>query len=291
MKVFVDYELNNSGKGKFLKRLIPALAKIGVKCYFKPQGCDVALGISKWRNLPRMPRVLRVDGIHLRKGKKETWRNEQIRKSIKGSDLVIFQSIYARDTVIKKLTVVPQKTEVIFNGANPEDYIVKPALLYGKPNVLLVARWGEKRERKDKHLGWHLKIANEMPHTHFWLIGALPYKVEPRSNLTIVGELKEEELRKYLVAADALLYLAHPDWCPNTVIEALVAGLPVVGIKGSGVEEVLCAGKWGGFVAKDLKQVPVGLDYAISNKATVCREDLYIDNIAQKYKRAFERIC
>ena len=40
MNVFIDYKLNDSGKGKFLQRLIPFLDDIGVKCSFKLKGCE-----------------------------------------------------------------------------------------------------------------------------------------------------------------------------------------------------------------------------------------------------------
>jgi len=38
MKLFLDYKLNESGKGKFLHRLIPALEQLGVNTYYKEKG-------------------------------------------------------------------------------------------------------------------------------------------------------------------------------------------------------------------------------------------------------------
>lgn len=255
MKVYIDYKLNESGKSKFLQRLIPALAKIGVECSFKQKGCDVALGISKWRSMTTLKKVLRVDGIHLAKGKKEAWRNEQIRKSIKKSDTVIFQSEFAKKTIVKKLKVKP-KCYVIHNGANPDDYNIEKLKLPHTRNILMCARWAN---RKTKRLKAHLDYL-DTHEEHFYLAGEHP-PIRPRANLTDLGHLPDDELRKYQASCDQLLYLTKVEWCPNAVVEAIVAGLPVTHLAECEAVEELC---------------------------NFPREHFFIDNIARKYKRVFK---
>ena len=258
MKLFLDYKLNDTGKGKFLKRLIPELDKLDVQVRFKPNGCDVALGVVKWNRLPDMPRVLRIDGIHLTKGKKQAWRNEQIRKSIKNSHAAIYQSQFAKKTVKKHLKVSLKREYVIYNGANPKDYEIEPlklplSYIY---NRLMCARWAN---RKSKRLMEHLRIVDACPDLHFYLAGEHP-PIVPQPNLVDLGRIPDEVLRKYMVSCAKLVYMAHPDWCPNTVVEARMAKMDIIYERGCGVEEVALA--------------PM--------------ENLFIWNVAKQYKQVFD---
>lgn len=262
MKLFLDYELNESGKGKFLQRLIPALAMIGVETCYKEKGCDVALGLSKWRDKPDMPRVLRIDGVHLRDGKKERWRNKSIRKGIKQSHAVIFQSKFAQRIVKKHLKVKPKKEYVIYNGVNPKNYTTTSPVVSYEENYLMSARWGTgKHERKSKRQKEHIRYAEEHPDIHFWLAGETDRKFP--SNVTKLGWLEDSELRRYQYLCSHFVYLVKTDWCPSGVVEAIMAGCKIIyNPKCEAVKE-LC-----------------NLDV----------KELYIDNIAQQYKKVFEDV-
>lgn len=283
MKVFLDYKLDMSGKSKFLRRLIPALEKLGVYCV-RSQKADVALGISKWQTKTALPKVLRVDGIHLKKGPKFDWRNKQIRKSIKMSDIVIYQSQYSKYMTEKHLRV-STPSYVIYNGASPEDYVglVRPeGFEKHKINILMCARWAN---RKSKRLGLHFEVAAAAQDMHFWLAGECDAK--SNKNVTVLGILPDEQLRRYQAHADALLYLAHPDWCPNTVVETAVSGTPIVCLKGSGVEELVQMAR-GVSCSKDINAIVEALRERALIKYPACAYSLYISAVAQKYKAVFE---
>ncbi len=256
MKVFIDYKLNESGKSKFLKRLIPALKKIGVECRFKPKGCDVALGVSWWHTKTKLPKVLRVDGIYLNSGKKEKYRNGKVRTSIKKADHVIYQSKFAKKTVNKRLKVDPE-CSVIYNGADPGEYY-RNVIGHDLFGVVMFANW---RNRKHKRLSRHVKWAKDHPDKKCYLIGECD--VESKGNLEVVGQLPEKELKKYLAGVGTMVYLADLDWCPNAVVEARVAGLHVI-------YEPKCK------AVKELCELDV--------------KELYIHNIAKQYKKVFKKV-
>ena len=269
-----------------LQRLIPALAKIGVETRFKENHCDVALGVSKWRTKPNMPRVLRVDGVHLRDGKKERWRNKNIRKSIKQSHAVIFQSKFAQKTVKKRLGVQPLKEYVIFNGANPADY--EGAFMNGI-NVISSAKWCHRNGwRKQKKLKTVIKVAKRMPHVKFFVAGKMYKPQKSADNLTFLGYLEEAELRKYLRSADVMFYPASMDWCANAVIEAICAGCPVVGTSEHGVTELIEA--CGGKVADTTEGMIDAIDRLLKNPMIVNKNPVHIENVALKYKEVFESV-
>ena len=289
MKVYLQYDLNDSGKGKFLQRLIPELSKLGVEVSNNKRA-DICLGMSKWRDeIPDMPRVLRIDGIYFRRGKKEDWRNNEIRKSIKKAHAVIFQSHWYAKEVCRLLKVTPKRTYVIHNGA--------PKMFSGeknfnkKYNVLFVSNWGTKKERKDKHLKWHVQVAEKLLHRkdiQFWLIGPTPMKIENTKNMVVVGNLENKELIHWYCNADLLVYLSTPDCCPNTVVECLCSGTPVLCMKGCGVEEIVEPD--GGWAQERLDLIPQNIEQMLESYREANRPDLYIENIAKQYKEAFENV-
>jgi glycosyltransferase involved in cell wall biosynthesis len=266
MKIFVDYEMNESGKGKFLSRLIPALGAIGIELSFSQKGCDLALGISRWRTKPRMRRVLRVDGIYMDgEDKRDRWVNDQVCKAIKKSDAVIFQSRYARETVIKNLRPKIKKDYVIYNGADPGDY--SEAIETGYTlNVIASAKWCNRHGlRKSKGLKQTLAKLLEFsgPSVGLFVAGDVPirYRCE---GIHFLGRLPEIELRKWLAASDKMVYMAKRDWCPNAVVEAIVAGC-----------EIICSPEC----------------RAVQELVAVGPEKLHISTIAQQYKKVFLEVA
>lgn len=303
MKVYLQYKaLDESGKCKFLSRLIPALAEIGVEVTRKAKGADICLGMSRWRDeVPSMPRVLRVDGIYYHpKDKREKWRNYEIRKSIKKAHGVIFQSRWSCSVVCRLFDVKPVCVDVIHNGVTPEELVGNRGVLTKQQHdILMVSNWGSKKERLDKHLDWHLWVAGVMGKAsssvpfHFHLVGDTPFKVKETRYLTVHGRMDRSELAGLYNMCDALLYLSTPDCCPNTVVEALVAGLPVICIAGCGVEELVCArGECDGAVCEKHIDVPSMLVHMrnMGWPRVERRDDLYISTVALRYKQMFQRV-
>jgi len=265
LNVYIQYKLNTSGKGLFLSRLIPALKDIGVECRFKEKGCDVCLGISKWRGSTKLPKVLRVDGVHLEPGHEA--QNHAIKKSIQSADAVIFQSKFAQSKVKEVLKVKPRKEYVIYNGANPKDYENQGIDRY-IGHTLISGKWERKgKERKQKNLKMMLDIAymycNKNPYNHFHVAGKTKLK-SPHENIIMHGYLKEKELRKLIAMCDSMLNAPTVDWMPNAVVEAKVAGLKLI------VNHKKCP------VMKEIKEAP--------------REAFFISNIAKQYKKVFYEV-
>ncbi len=286
MKLFLDYELNFSGKGKFLQRLIPALATLGVETCYKEKGCDVALGISRWRTKTKLPKVIRVDGVHLKRNDKNDWKNKRIRKGIKKADAVIYQSEFAKRECEKKFMLKKEKTFVIFNGANPMDY---QTTLAKKINVISSAKWCHRNGwRKHKKIDTVIEVARRMPEVSFYVAGRMHKKKEATENLTFLGQLEDVELRKYLKTADIMLYPAKYDWLANACVEALCAGCPIVCTSEHGITELVRA--CGGKVADTVDEMVLAVDDLLKNPIGVDNSPVHIENTAKQYKKVFESV-
>lgn len=240
MRLYINYKLKDSGKGKFLKMLTPRLEDLGVKCSFKSGKQDITLGVRRFRGKVAGPTILRVDGVYMFKDKKTYWTNNLVKKSIKLADGVIWQTQFCQDTVTKILGVKPKKSFVVFNGADPNNYENSKVLRYrlDRPLVVMSARW---KDRPWKRLKDCLRVAREVrkhEDVAFWVAGK--YKKDlSEKGIRFSGHLTEKQLRTLLAEADAMLNLSYYDWCPNAVVEALCAGVPVVCNNASGVREII----------------------------------------------------
>jgi len=305
VRVWVQYKEDNSGKSKFLRRLMPALKKIGVECRTSKKGCDVALGIIYWRKeVPKMPRVLRCDGIWLLNLKSKRLINRRMAKAIKQSHSVIWQSQYCRDIGRRFLGVRPTNEYVIGNGVDPKDYDVKPMDSPYAKNVIMSSLF---RGRPQKGLKRMYMVARQYSAKHpdvgFWIAGKVEDGYKSSRNIKFLGQIGENKLRRYLKMADVMLYLVTYDWCPNALVEGIGAGLSIVYSTGSGVEE-LAKGCGIGVELKnpvvykllskrpkpkyDTGEACKAIDKLLAKPIHIMRPELTIDHVAQEYKRAFE---
>ena len=135
-----------------------------------------------------------------------------------------------------------------------------------------------------------------------WVAGETNLK-SPSDKIFMLGHLPENILRSYLASSTVMLYLAYYDWCPNAVVESLVAGTPVICSNNSGVAEIV--GNDGGVVLpldtelapKDLYKNPPSFEHGIVLETLdiignnrVDKPELHICNTAIKYKLAFEDV-
>jgi glycosyltransferase involved in cell wall biosynthesis len=242
VRVWIQYEKNSTGKSKFIQRLIPALEDLGVKITSKSP--DLTLGLQYWKQKPKGRTVIRVDGVHIEKDKKYDWRRHLIKKAIKKSDATIFQSRFAQRMLKGILKVKPKKEFVILNGANPKDYEnIEPAKSPFAKNVIISGRYASAKVRPHKRMKDMVRIAKRYTELHpdvgFWICGKLKGDERGTNNVRYTGDLPEAELRRYLVMADVMLCLSFWDWCPNAVVEAVLAQVPVVHNGRSGVGEIV----------------------------------------------------
>lgn len=292
MKVYLDYKINESGKGKFLSRLIPALSDIGVDVVARPEGCSAALSIGVFEKTIGLPKVLRIDGIRVKKSASAKWYNNKIKDSIKHADAVIWQSEFAKNYIKKKIKAECKKEYVIHNGACSDEFNVVPAKSNTKYNVILAAKWGTKKTRKYKGIKKMLEIAREHcaknPDVSYWVAGET-LEAFKHGRITFLGTIKSKTMAAYYKLSDVMLNLATLDWCPNATIEAIVAGVPVVCYDNSGVGEI--SQGYGTVLSINSANEEIISSVETWFGKNISHTDKYnIDNIAEQYKRVFEYV-
>lgn len=230
MRIYCDYNLNaESGKTKFLNRLQKEWDRTGVSWSYDPDGCDVRLCVSRPRTNIDMPSVVRIDG-------NLTTHKHEISHAVRNFDLVIWQSEFCRK-MGRQIFGIPKKECVVFNGASPDEFDAR------RPDgvsIVMSAKW---KTRENKRLKRMLDLAVEYLGLHselrFRVLGNIVVNVPRHPRIKYYGEVSNSKVKEIYSKSSCMLNLAWYDWCPNAVVEALVAGLPVICSGGTGVGEVV----------------------------------------------------
>jgi glycosyltransferase involved in cell wall biosynthesis len=314
MRVFIEKKLNQEtgrGPGKFLVRLLTALNNIGVTCQFSSFAqCDLSLALSWWPspNL-NIPRVVRVDGLSVKPGQhiKEGYIRKLYR-NIQGCDGIIWQSLFSQKVVGAILGVTAPNEFIIHNGVEPHPCIAKVGSSDYK-HVILCSNWlrSTGSTRAIKRLKFMLDVGREYakkrPDVIFWIAGKNNYTHIKHPNIRFLGNLKNDQLDKYTYSANCCLFLGCYDACPNSIVECMVIGTPVICVNGSGPEELVKMGYGevlpidrsddmlhGRIAPLDPGAIMAALDRWVDCTDKKPARSLFINEVAQRYKAAFERV-
>lgn len=311
MKVLLEAaHTQSTGKGAFSRRLLCALQKRDVEVTMNPkqwEEFDIVVGFGKFLGKYDVKKkILRLGDCHkYRKDYKKL--NARKIKALRKADGVIYQSRYSQKLCQAFLGVAKCPTTVIFNGANPEEFHVKPMESVYKYNFLASARkWdNNKRLSTIKRAFWKAEIKNSC----LWICGNTVQKSGAEVDATLNREMKflglvdESTLASLYKLCNALIDITWLSACPNSVVEALVAGCNVICSNQGGIAELYCdssiedksynfkpTGKHApkldeNFLAKKMIEYKKSDDWML-----IVYDNLHINVIVQQYLAFFKRI-
>lgn len=236
-----------------------------IKLYFA--GSSVCFGDG-------VAQIIRLDGVHehnffpLNKVIKknviqffnDVLLNRKLLLNLKKSEYIIYQSEYSKNTFEKRYRrfVVNKKSTVIRNGSDIEvgNSLVKN---HERPEVIRiftssVAYPIKKIEHNFALLGklkksgieFHYTIAIGSPG---WAHKLLSDKLNidnlieknglDGSYIKVIKNASKSEIRNELYNCDVYITFSDKDPCPNSVVEALAMGVPVIGPNSGGVKELI----------------------------------------------------
>jgi len=294
--------------------LLPELEKLGVDVSYKPKGCDITISYSNFNaDSGSMPKVLRMDGVHILRNKLREWQNDEIVKDMKKADAIIWQSQFCRRVAGGILGYYGRKSFVIFNGDDPKHYEnVEPIQSPYQKNVVFSCKWNSNdgSDRLSKRFKESTKIARDYGEIDkdvcFWFIGNYKEKRYECDRIRYVGWLEEAQVKRYLKMADLYVFIPWFDWCPNSLVEAMTAGNYVICSNQGGHAEivegygtVLPIDKT--IAPKSVKEMNVPAidrsvvlhaikDYFDKKPEAKPNPAIHIERIARKYKETFEEV-
>ena len=290
------------GKSLFCHRLGNELLKQGVEVTDdESKRVDISLNVIRLTHQNSRIKVLRLDGIYHNSAQDYESKNRRIKESLHKADAVVYQSRYSRNLCDAFIGAATVPNIVIPNGSDPSFY-EKKVHHPSQKEVLAFAKW---RPHKRLHDTISSFMAADVRESSLFVFGetTLCNKYE---NIYFRGQRSQDMLAVYLQSADCVLHLCAYDACPNSVVESLVAGTPVITSNIGGAPELL---KMVGLsdcicdldpeydykpinlynlppinheiVAQKIRQV-------ISSPPTFDPSPLYIENTAKRYLRFFE---
>jgi len=251
MKVFVPalQKAPGGGKSAFYHRLAKEMRKQGVDVIADPEEiCDISLNNVIASHGPSRKKVVRIDGIWHDTAKPWKARNAAISKSLHESDGVVYQSEFSAKMGDVFLGKYKGPRAVIHNGMDSREFAsVKPdkSILTGRFNFLAVSKWRPHKrlhEIVDSFLLAGIKdsllvIAGDLSRAGLRPQAMQNIRSHPR--IKYVGVLPQARLASLWKGATASIHLCWSDSCPNSVVEAIVHGVPVICTNTGGTPELV----------------------------------------------------
>lgn len=207
-------------------------------------GADVSLVFIQCSGAPLARKVVqRLDGIWFKPDDFVT-KNVDIRFLYSGADAVVFQSRFDRDFVTKHWGL-PRNDSVITNGIDMAP--CKEVMLAGLADIrekydrvfVASSNWHpQKRLRDNVRLFQHIRD-NIVQNSCLLVLGAHPDHVVADKDVFYAGSQPHGVVSQVMAMSDWMLHLAYLDHSPNSVIEALVQGTPVVCTSEGGTRELV----------------------------------------------------
>jgi len=186
------------------------------------QLCGVRIGVQS-----TLPKVLRLDGIYYNSAENYAGRNVEISQSHQVADAIIYQSAYSK-TLIEKL-LKPRKPsakfDVIYNGIDP-DWAGEPVEHPGI-NITVTSKW-RRHKRLKEIIELFIEYNKKYP-ARLNIFGKMHDNKEVKhSNICYYGHVDRDKMIKFFQRTDFSIHLSKRDACPNSVVEYIGAGIPVI---------------------------------------------------------------
>ncbi|GBE39929.1 glycosyl transferases group 1 [bacterium BMS3Bbin08] len=200
-------------------------------------------------------------------------KHAHIKELNRFADITVFQSNFVFENMYPFLDR-PEKYEIIHNGADPEEFYPddQPGKFIGH------VTWGTGGK---KRLDMLYETIRANPEERFLLVGnhsASKYNFTDLANVNYAGTVKRQQMPFFLHKMKFLYFPSENDPCPNTVIEAILAGVPVCYNPLGGTKELVkdCGTELSGYQ---------DMNANIENFRTEClkRTDLHFYYTAERY--------
>jgi len=298
---FINNFSNIDGPSIFSKRLKEELEKQNYK-FSSTSKNRIAVTTGSYEN--DSFNMLRLDGLYLDSGNTlgdSNMLNKPIFECYERFDHIIFQSEYAKKSY-ETFTGTKKSNTVIYNGVSSDFF--KKVDPISKPDgfekvVIASSKW-----RRHKRLEECIEAFKNKKLKDVALVVLGGYENVDMPNVFTLPMIRPTELPKYYQMADAMIHLSWLDWCPNTVVEGLASGLPVICSHNGGTSELV---KGDGIVIQIEDTYEHGAMVDLYNPPKVCTEtivsailksleigeieprlDLNIRNTAQNYSALFK---
>jgi len=232
MRLYLENFINHVA----CKRMMPYWKKMGV-VVSNINDCNVQL-VNVRTNRFNKPTVQRLDGIYYDSDTPYKQRNSAISNTHVKSAGIIYQSDYCRQAGEYYLGKRKGPYAVIYNGIEPgwcgEHKRSK------NPIIVVSAKW-----RRHKRLPEILKLFRDykmmFTNAELYVMGELRgMKIPKQNGVKYLGHITHSSMKSIFEKSWFSIHLSKRDACPNTTVEAIGAGVPVLTTNACGGGTEMC---------------------------------------------------
>lgn len=285
---------SGTGRDHFSKALISAIESSRLDSGLGNVGMNFIHGDVKRNHF----NVLRVDGVYY--DRPRLGQNDPIKRSIATHDMVIYQSEFSREFAERMLNVKARRSCVIHNGTSMSPMVGSERM----PIVVASARWRPNKRPRAIASSFAIACDDLGLDAELHIVGDVECNsmiAHPRVKYR--GSMGHSDMRLLFASARLMIHICHLDSCPNSVVECLRMGVPVLCNNIGGTKELVGSSGVVAPIDKDFDFLPISdmgqvgdgsVDHALlarSIKAAferaepVVRDDLDIARCAQRYVR------
>lgn len=311
MKVFIPISANpKSGKSFFFKRMLKEWQKNPLPFEVVTDAnipVDVSIEGARIKHRYSRIKVIRFDGVYHNTSQNFKQKNVSMIESLKIAGGVIYQSNFAKSMCDEYLGEFGGFQRVIYNGADPDFYV--NTFAYNRPKMHTYISFSKWRPHKRLKVIMDCFLQANIENSELILGGDLSRsglsEVDQKHyfnlpNIYYMGILSQSHMADWLKLATAVVHLCWIDACPNSVVEAIVAKVPVICNNNGGTAELVS--KANGYVCDtepaynrkpidlynppkfDHKIIADAMVLASQEKREIVNDHVLISNIAEQYK-------
>lgn len=234
MKIAISQRSSrNRGSSHFLDQLSIALQGMGHELVDRKP--DITLCTVHLTNPHRCPAVVRLDGIYY--DREREGMNKPIVAALAKAHGVIYQSQFSKKMIKHMLRLPKVHNAVIHNGVDRSAYSKLTKERKSDHTFVSCAHW--RINKRPKEIAQAFLDAN-IPDSLLYMIGEMPKEfIVKDPKIIYLGSQDRKEVLQTYKNSDYMIHICHIDSCPNSVVEGLGAGLPVVCNNVSGTPEIV----------------------------------------------------
>jgi glycosyltransferase involved in cell wall biosynthesis len=237
MKIYLD-----KVKKEAVLRLVPYWEKVGCEMVDSSNKADIHLSSASIKSSVESKLILRLDSIKWDKNENYERQNQVIGHAHSMADGIIYQSNISKQMGEKYLT--ERKTDnytVIYNGIDPVGW--NNPVPHTGINIMACAkwrRWKRLKEITEVFLMFLEKHPSSLLHVLGRFISGANTRKIPHKNIIYYDRVTYPEIKKIYEIGDVFIHLCKNDSCPNVVVEAIAAGMPVITTNACGGATEMC---------------------------------------------------
>lgn len=186
------------------------------------QRSDIHLTMIHGPQKKKSKNILRIDGVYYDKGR--LTQNRAIAQSIRCFDAVVFQSKWCETFATRMLNVRPKVSKVIYNGTKQNKVTNIEEREFDRVFVCC-ANWRPNKRLKAITKAFLRAREASAENWGLFVLGNPDYEFA-HDSIRYFGYV--DDPCSIYRSSDYMCHICHLDACPNSVVEGLSAGLPVL---------------------------------------------------------------